>query len=235
MNGDDKRKSIFERAAGLNQPLQQRLNMYAALFREINPELDAAYERLATRLTESGAGAGAPVAGDELPEFLLPDDEGRLVRLDDCVAPGPVVVSLNRGHWCSYCKLELRNLAALVPRIATYGATIISITPERQHYARKLKAENSLPFQILADVDNAYAMSLGLMIWIGEDVRDRFLKAGVDLAEFQGNDGWFVPIPATFVVGPGRIIAACFVDPDFRHRMASDAIIEALERLAGAN
>jgi peroxiredoxin len=229
---DDELDRIFEQAAGLDQPLQQRLDLFTALYRTLDPELDAAYQRLAARLAESGAGSGAPVAGDELPDFLLPDDQGRLVRLDELVAQGPVVMSLNRGHWCEYCMLELRNLAALAPRIERYGATIISITPERQRFARQLKAENGLPFRVLTDLDNAYSMALGLMVWVGKEVTSVFLKIGVDLREFQGNDGWFLPIPATFVVGPDRIIVSRFVDPDFRRRMTSEAVIEALERLA---
>ena len=49
---------------------------------------------------------------------------------------------------------------------------------------------------------------------------------------FHGNDGWMLPIPATFVVGPDGIVKARFFDPDFRRRMAIDDLISALKSAA---
>jgi peroxiredoxin len=57
------------------------------------------------------------------------------------------------------------------------------------------------------------------------------MQHGVRLDMYQGNDAWFVPIPATFVVGADGIIAARFVDPDFRRRMEIDDILSALSSL----
>ncbi len=215
-------------ASALDRPLQDRLDLLSALRRTAQ----ATYDRLVARLTKAGAGAEAPETGGQISDFILPDDRGRLVRLDELLKDGPLVLSLNRGHWCSYCKLELRSLAALGPEVERLGARIVTIIPERQRYAAQIKAENGLGFSVLTDLDNAYALSLGLMIWVGADVMARYQALGFDLSRFQGNDGWFVPIPATFVVGPGRVVAARFVDADFRRRMTSEAILEALETLA---
>jgi peroxiredoxin len=55
-------------------------------------------------------------------------------------------------------------------------------------------------------------------------------QLGHDLPSFQGNDSWILPIPATFVVGRDGIVAARFVDPDYRKRMAIDDLIAALRR-----
>ena len=46
---------------------------------------------------------------------------------------------------------------------------------------------------------------------------------------FHGNDGWVLPIPATFVVGRDGLVKARFVDPDFRKRMEIDDLIAALK------
>ena len=50
----------------------------------------------------------------------------------------------------------------------------------------------------------------------------------VDLDRFQGHGGWFLPIPATLVIGKDGHVKARFVDPDFRHRMGIEAILSAL-------
>ena len=51
----------------------------------------------------------------------------------------------------------------------------------------------------------------------------------LDMASFHGNDGWMLPIPATFAVGRDGIVKARFVDPDFRRRMAIEDLIAALK------
>jgi len=54
-------------------------------------------------------------------------------------------------------------------------------------------------------------------------------KGGRNLETFHGADGWFLPIPATFVVGTDGLIKACFVDPDYRKRMDLDELLSALK------
>jgi peroxiredoxin len=49
------------------------------------------------------------------------------------------------------------------------------------------------------------------------------------MASFHGNDGWVLPIPATFVVGRDGLVKARFVDPDFRKRMEINDLIAALK------
>ena len=53
-----------------------------------------------------------------------------------------------------------------------------------------------------------------------------------DLANFHGNDGWVLPIPATFVVGQDGVVKARFVDPDFRRRMEIEDLLAALQSAA---
>ena len=64
-----------------------------------------------------------------------------------------------------------------------------------------------------------YALSIGLMIWVGDRIRALYLKAGLDLSLFKRNEGWFLPIPATFLIGADGVVQARFADPDFRKRM----------------
>ena len=52
---------------------------------------------------------------------------------------------------------------------------------------------------------------------------------GYRLAEYQGNDAWFVPLPATFVVGANGRVLARHVDPEFRQRMEVNEILAALK------
>jgi peroxiredoxin len=66
-----------------------------------------------------------------------------------------------------------------------------------------------------------------MAIWLGTEIQR--LLSYQDLSDFHRNEGWVLPIPATFVVGRDGMVKARFVDPDFRKRMAIDDLIAALK------
>ena len=92
----------------------------------------------------------------------------------------------------------------------------------------EFKSESDASFPVLTDLDNGYALSLNLVIWLGEEMVRFISAAGLDIPKYQGNDSWLVPIPATFVVGRDGRVKARFVDPDYRKRMAIEDLISAL-------
>ncbi len=140
-----------------------------------------------------------------------------------------MVLSFNRGHWCEYCLIELAALKQALGEIAARGAQVVSIMPEGGEFISKVAADNS--YLVLEDENNGYALALNLVIWLGDRVRKLYLLHELRVDQYQRNDGWFVPIPATFVIGTDGIIAARFVDPDFRRRMEIEDILAALTSL----
>jgi peroxiredoxin len=218
----------FEELCVMDAPLNERLMAYAERLQELNFPFAEAYDTLVAKLIAGEIGATAPAPGDVMPSFILPGQSGQLVALEELVAQGPVVVSFNRGHWCPFCKIQLRTIANFHNKISAHGAQVVSIMPDRQQFVGRLRADTFETLQILTDIDNGYALSLGLVMWLGERLRELMRGRGHHLETFHGNDGWFVPLPATFVVGrDGRVISR-FVDPDFRKRMEVDEILEAL-------
>ena len=224
----DALRAALVAARDLPGPVNQRLRAYADALRAHRPDFAEAVDRLVTRLQTAGAGGAAPQVGEPMPPFLLPDDDGHLVGLDDCLANGPVAIAFHRGHWCPYCHINLRALAHVQARAIKRGGQIVAITPELQHYTRLHKASADAAFPILSDVANGYALSLGLAIWVGDEVKAVMEDFGRDLGAYQGTGSWFLPIPATFVVSQDGIIRARFVDPDYRRRMEIDDLIAAI-------
>ena len=49
------------------------------------------------------------------------------------------------------------------------------------------------------------------------------------LPRYQGNEAWFLPIPATFVLARDGTITARFIDPDYRRRMTVEDLLAALK------
>ncbi|UCD46865.1 MAG: redoxin domain-containing protein [Deltaproteobacteria bacterium] len=65
--------------------------------RQFPPEVVETMKRGRESIRASGA-AGLSV-GERAPDFLLPNQVGKEVRLADRLAAGPVVLSFYRGEW----------------------------------------------------------------------------------------------------------------------------------------
>ncbi|MGC2078838.1 MAG: peroxiredoxin-like family protein [Xanthobacteraceae bacterium] len=220
---------VFEQCCEMDASLAERLATFAEAVRTRRPAFSDAAERLVRRLRESGVGETAPKPGDLMPAFVLPDETGQLVSLEELLRRGPVAVTFHRGHWCPYCRISINALAKAHDVVIGDGGQIVAIIPERQQYATEFKTNGHISFPVLTDMDNGYAMSLNLTFWMGEEMKEIMRqRPDRDIAKFQGNESWMLPIPATFVVGRSGRISARFVDPDYRKRMAIDDLVAAL-------
>jgi peroxiredoxin len=197
------------------------------------PEFVRAYDDLVARLSTLDRGEVGPGIGEPLPPFHLPDENGRLVSLAALLKSGPAVISFNRGHWCPYCKLELRALAAAHARIRELGGRVVSIMPDSAKLTADYVEKNDLPFPVLSDIDLGYSLSLGLIFWVGPEVQRLYKDVGIDLEKYHGNAGDFLPMAAKFIVGQDGLVKARQVNLEFRERMEPEAIVAALEKLRG--
>jgi peroxiredoxin len=220
------------RARALDAPLDRRLALIREAYRLLHGATAEAGDRLVARLAAAAAGSGAPRPGEALPPFLLPDEAGRLVALRDLLRDGPLAVVFLRGHWCPYCGVSATALHEAEPAIAATGGRIVAITPERRGHAARLKAASGAGFPILTDLDNGYALSLNLAIWVGEEMQARMEETGRHLPDYQGNAAWMLPLPACFVLSRDGVIVARHVDPDYRTRMDVQALLAALREAA---
>jgi peroxiredoxin len=218
----------FRRVRDLDVSMHEQLRTFAETTRRERPEFAAAVDRLVERLRRYGAGESAPQIGEPMPPFVLPDHTSQMVSLEELLDRGPAAVTFHRGHWCPYCRININALAQAHKEIAADGGQIVAIMPDRQKFVAELKTQSNVPFPILTDMDNGYALSLNLAIWVGQEVQ-KMMEGFRDLPTFQGNSSWMLPIPATFVVGRDGLIRARYIDPDYRKRMMIVDMIAALQ------
>lgn len=220
-----------ERAIAMNAPLRERLKVIADEVRNLSTVFAEAVDKFVGRLQAAEAGGTAPQLGDTLPDFLMPDQTGRLVSLAALLDKGPVVVAFLRGHWCPYCQTTAVALSEIADVAAAKGASIVAISPESRKYAQRLSTDSHNRFPILTDIDNGYALALNLAIWVDDDMARLIAGAGWDVPSYQAAKSWLLPIPATFIVDRKGVVVARYVNADYRTRMDVEDILNALDAL----
>jgi peroxiredoxin len=176
------------------------------------------YERAAAALEASGISSRALGDGDTAPDFELPDPSGRMVRLRELRADGPVIVSFYRGQWCPFCNLELRGLQRALAEVAAAGATLVAISPNKPDITANTVDELELDFPVLSDHDNQVARMFNLVYEMTPENIDLYREIGRDIGTLNGTGKWELPVPATYVIDGGGTIRYAFVDLNHRRR-----------------
>ena len=224
----------FEEVRGREIPLSARLKCIADEVRRLSPTFAEAVDTFVGRLERAEAGSGAPQLGDPMPPFLLPDEQGHLVSLENLLETAPVAIAVIRGHWCTYCRMNAVGLAEVQDRIKP--AHLVAISPETQKYLHAIKREAKADFPFLSDIDNGYALSLNLAIWVDHAMSSLVAAAGWDVPSYQAGEAWILPVPSAFVVDQSGIVRFRHVDPDYRRRLEPSILVNAvLEVIRGPN
>lgn len=202
-----------------------------AKLRDSNALWKARYDTLVQSLRDAGVGGEALKAGDAAPEFALANADGQIVASTELLAKGPVVLSFYRGKWCPYCVTELEALREAAPAIAASGATLVAVTAEDCGGALAAKRKHRLEFEILCDLENGLGLSFGLIYRVNDTVRQFYQEVDIDFPLIYGNESWFLPVPATYVIGKDGLIRHAYVNPDFRERLDPAVILDVLKSL----
>ena len=86
---------------------------------------------------------------------------------------------------------------------------------------------------LLRDRGNQVAARYGLAHRLPEDLKQVYLKFGIDLAKANGDDSWTLPMPARFVIDRGGVIRQADADPDYTHRSEPARTVEIVRSLRG--
>ena len=182
-------------------------------------------------LSRSGIVDRSMKVGDKAPAFSLPNGSGAFVHLDDLLGKGPVVVSFYRGGWCSFCSLELQALQESLSEFDSFRTTLVAISPQTQENSLSTSRKNRLTYEVLSDVGNRVARSFGIVYRLQDEMMSIYEEFGLDLAEYNGDDSFELPIPATFVIDQTGTIRLAFIDPDYTRRLDPTEILVTLRKL----
>lgn len=193
-----------------------------------------AYIRLVDWLRKTDVASRVLQVGDTAPDFLLPDEHGRLHSSEHLRREGPLVVSFYRGGWCPFCNAELRALQAVKVEFDSLKANLVVLSPETRDLPRRLKRQLNLNLTMLADVDHGVAISYGVLFRVPDETKAHYTRQGYDFGHRHGLTEWMLPIPATYVIDQDGVVRGAFVEPDFTIRQEPSDILATVRRLAGS-
>jgi len=126
--------------------------------------------------------------GDVAPDFELPDQDGRAVKLSDFRGQ-PVVVYFYPKAETPGCTVQACGIRDHHAEYAAAGAAVVGISPDPVAKLERFRDKHALDFPLLADEAHAVAEAYG--VWVEKSMYGR---------TYFGNER------TTFIIGPdGRV------------------------------
>jgi peroxiredoxin len=209
--------------------LQDQLDEITANTRQlVQADRLAVGERAIEELFATGIEERILAVGAVAPGFALKNSNGRVVRSDDLLALGPLVVKFFRGRWCPYCMTELERWRDLYERLRERGALMVAIGPQTERQNDFMVGHHGLPFPVLFDPGNQVAAQFGLVYTVPDYLRVYYRSIMVNIPFVNGDESWRLPLPATYVIRRDGRIAYARAHADYRVRPEPEEVLAGL-------
>lgn len=123
--------------------------------------------------------------GDKAPDFELPGEDGKPVKLSKLKGRRVVVYFYPKDD-TSGCTREAIDFSGLIGEFKAAGAEIIGISPDDTKSHRKFIEKHDLKVRLVADVDKVAANDYG--VWVEKSMYGRKYM-GVDRSTFLVDKG----------------------------------------------
>ena len=127
--------------------------------------------------------------------------------------------------------MELDALQESLAEINSLGANLVSILPHLEEHSRALIEKKHFSFEMLSDPGNQVAKKFGLVYQVPEDLKQLYLKFGIDLEKFNNDSTWTLPLSTRYIIDGNFTIRYAEADPDYTIRPDPMHTIEALKSL----
>jgi peroxiredoxin len=202
-----------------------------AIAKYVPAETQAIHARAIAELQQRRLAGNILAVGVTIPEFQLPDHEGKTTSSSDLLAKGRIVLCFIRGRWCPFCVAQMEAMNLVLPQIEQAGATLVAISPQTVQQSFFMRDQHKLRFPLLSDAGNKVARQFGLTYRVPDEQKAVYQRAFVNLPFVNGDDSWELPIPATYVIERDGTVLYASANEDYAERPEPEDILRAL----GAN
>lgn len=171
--------------------------------------------------------------GDTVPALTLVNPQGEEVALNELLAAKPTMLIFYRGGWCPFCNTQLGHLQTAMPELKEIGYQVVAISPDKPESLEESVKKRELDYTLLSDSALALAMRLGVAFQVDAGTLEKYKGYGLDLAAASGGKSDNrLPVPSLFIVGTDLKIKFTHVNPDYKERLAPEALIAAAKEAA---
>jgi len=151
-----------------------------------------------------------PPIGSRMPNFNLPDQDGKAHTLKSLLGPqGAVILIFRSADWCPYCKAQLVELEAHQNEFGKLGLNVAAISYDSTAILHNFAERKGIHFPLLSDPNSKIIRALGIL---NETVAKDSPQYGI-------------PHPGLFVLDAKGAIAAKYFDDDYRQRYTAAGIL----------
>lgn len=196
-------------------------------------ETQAVHARAVAELKQQRLAANILPIGSRIPEFQLPDHDGKSVSSSDLLAKGRLVLCFIRGRWCPFCVGQMEAMNLILPLIEQAGGTLVAISPQTVKQSFFMRDQHKLRFPMLSDAGNEVARQFGLTYRVPDEQRAVYQRAFVNLPFVNGDESWELPIPATYIVDRDGTVLFASASEDYTERPEPEDIARFLANQSG--
>jgi peroxiredoxin len=201
----------------------------AKIAQYVPTETLAVHARVAAELRAQGLAAKSLAVGSPMPQFSLPDHNGKVVSSADLLRRGRLVVCFFRGRWDPFCCGQMEAMSRALPEIEAGGASMVAISPQTVKQSFFMADQHRLGFPLLSDAGNHVARQFGLVYRVPPEQERIYGRAFINLPLANGDDSWELPIPAAYVVDRDGTVLFAYANEDYSERAEPGAIVERLK------
>jgi peroxiredoxin len=211
------------------RPLREILAERKELITKYVPvETQAIHARAVANLKQQDLASNILPVGPRIPEFHLPDHDGKTVSSSDLLAQGRLVLCFIRGRWCSFCVAQMEAMNLVLQGIEHAGATLAAISPQTVQQTFFMRDQHKLHFSLLSDGGNKVARQFGLTYRVPDEQKAIYQRAFVNLPFVNGDDSWQLPIPATYIIDRDGAVLYASANEDYTERPEPQEIVQIL-------
>lgn len=223
-------RSLEESAPGTDaRPLREILaDRKNAIAKYVPAQTQSVHARTIAELKQNGLAANILPVGAKTLEFELPDHDGKSVSSSGLLAKGRLVLCFIRGRWCPFCVGQMEAMNLLLPEIEKAGASLAAISPQTVKQSYFMHDQHKLCFPLLSDAGNNVARQFGLTYRVPDEQKALYQRTFVNLPFVNGDGGWELPIPATYIIDQDATVTFASANEDYTDRPEPRDILRTL-------
>lgn len=199
---------------------------------QIGRDLASVFGTEQSDLRSAALPAAAITVGEQVPDSVLLQRDGKEVKLSEVLSSAPAVLVFYRGAWCPYCNITLKTYQReLLPRLIEQGVKLIAISPQHPSGSEAAVQAGDLGFEVLSDPANGLALELGIVTEPSIEARSAHTQLGFSVADSNADGTPAIPFPTVLIVDGGGTVRFVDIHTDYTTRSEVPDLLRAVNSL----